>query len=192
MAFYTAAQLRKIAQDCVQPLRKSTSGYIKESKLAASARQSFDVFLSHSILDEEIILGVKIVIEKLGFSVYVDWIEDPELDRKKVNAETADRLQTRMKQCKCLIYAHSINSPDSKWMPWELGFFDGYKGHIAVLPVAETVTDVFSGQEYLGLYPYVDHLISDLWVNKGNSLTKRLRRPDEQYSFLRLTEWIRA
>ena len=163
MAFYTAAQLRKIAQDCVQPLRKSTSGYIKESKLAASARQSFDVFLSHSILDEEIILGVKTVIEKLGFSVYVDWIEDPELDRKKVNAETADRLQTRMKQCKCLIYAHSINSPDSKWLPWELG-----------------------------LYPYVDHLISDLWVNKGNSLTKRLRRPDEQYSFLRLTEWIRA
>src|SRR4051794_35026192 len=25
------------------------------------------------------------------------------------------------------IYVHSANSSDSVWMPWELGYFDGYK-----------------------------------------------------------------
>jgi hypothetical protein len=42
-------------------------------------------------------------------------------------------------------------------MPWELGYFDGFKGKVAILPVVEgnVNTDAFTGQEYLGLYPYV-------------------------------------
>ncbi|TGS08549.1 outer membrane beta-barrel protein, partial [Mesorhizobium sp. M1C.F.Ca.ET.187.01.1.1] len=37
---------------------------------------------------------------------------------------TAELLRTRMRQSKTLIYVHSNNSPGSRWMPWELGFFD--------------------------------------------------------------------
>ncbi|MCV5191920.1 hypothetical protein OFC03_31740, partial [Escherichia coli] len=36
----------------------------------------YDIFLSHSFLDARKILGLKNYIEGLGYSVYVDWIED--------------------------------------------------------------------------------------------------------------------
>ena len=37
----------------------------------------YDIFLSHSSSDAEIVAGLKLEIEDLGFSVYVDWIEGP-------------------------------------------------------------------------------------------------------------------
>lgn len=192
MGLFTKTELRKIALDRVQPLRKNAGTVLNEDGVLASARQSFDVFLSHSIQDAEVILGVKIVIEKLGFSVYVDWIEDSQLDREKVSAETAERLQLRMKQCNSLIYAHSLSSPQSKWMPWELGFFDGCRGRVAILPIAETEGQSFVGQEYLGLYPYVDQVSQGvLWVHKGNALRRRLGAMANSWDFRPLKEWMR-
>jgi hypothetical protein len=45
-------------------------------------------------------------------------------------------------------------------MPWELGFFDGYRpGQVAILPLVRTSGETFEGQEYLGLYPYVEDLV---------------------------------
>ena len=44
-----------------------------------------------------------------------------------VTPETAMVLRERMKQCKSLIYTFSENASDSKWMPWELGYFDALK-----------------------------------------------------------------
>jgi hypothetical protein len=42
-------------------------------------------------------------------------------------------------------------------MPWELGFFDGFKGRVAIVPLNENQFDIneFKGQEYLGIYPYL-------------------------------------
>ena len=138
----------------------------------ASSASSFDVFLSHSIKDADVVLGIKALLEKGGWSVYVDWLVDGNLDRSNVTSATADHLRMRMKQSKSMVYAHSKNSPGSKWMPWELGFFDGGKKAIAIFPVAKTDNESFQGQEFLGLYPYIDtsHVGStSLFVNKGNS-----------------------
>lgn len=118
-------------------------------------RKEYDIFLSHSYLDKEQIASLKIYLEDFGFSVYVDWIDDYQLNRGNVTKETAIRIRERMKKCKSLIYAFSKNSNLSKWMPWELGYFDGIKGRVAVLPIVENETDNFSGMEYLSLYPYV-------------------------------------
>ncbi len=63
---------------------------------AFNANDSFDVFLSHSSKDAEVILGIKLLLEGQGLSVYVDWIVDTQLDRTKVNAETAETLRDRM------------------------------------------------------------------------------------------------
>jgi hypothetical protein len=60
-----------------------------------------------------------------------------------------------MNQCKALLYAFSENASNSKWMPWELGYFDGIKGTVAVLPIARTAKYSFQGSEYLGLYYYI-------------------------------------
>jgi hypothetical protein len=124
---------------------------------ATSASTKFDVFLSHSFLDAQIILGVKELLEAEGLRVYVDWIEDAQLDRSRVTAKTADLLRNRMRHSESLIFATSSTSSQSKWMPWELGYFDGFKpDFVAILPLVQSVASDFSGQEYLGLYPYIE------------------------------------
>ena len=99
------------------------------------------------------------MLEADGLSVYVDWIEDPQLDRTKVNATTAAHLRERMKRCLSLVYATSQNASSSRWMPWELGFFDGAHGpdQVAICPIA-TGTGSCAGEEYLGLYKTLEKL----------------------------------
>ena len=140
-----------------------------------SATQTYDVFLSHSFKDYELILGLAELLKGQSYSVYVDWLEDPTLDRNSVTSETAAKLRTRMKSCKSLIFATSDNSSTSKWMPWELGFFDGSKpDKISILPISQSTTNIFSGQEYLGLYPYIsiDTVSRALLLNRPNGVIK--------------------
>lgn len=134
-----------------------------------SASKTYDIFLSHSFLDAELIEALKEEFEGLGLKVYVDWIEDRQLDRSAVTSETAKTIKERMKCCKSLIYAFSDNSSKSKWMPWELGFFDGYKGIVAVLPVVETPTssEAFVGTEFLGIYPYIVNTSGTLFAHRS-------------------------
>src|SRR5690349_6151740 len=96
-----------------------------EKSLRASAAASpdthFDIFLSHCIKDARAIEGVRQILLQAGLTVYVDWIEDPELSRDRVTTATAARLRERMDHSRAMIFATSQSSPDSKWMPWELG-----------------------------------------------------------------------
>lgn len=116
-----------------------------------------DIFLSHSYEDRELVLGVALVIEDLGFTVYLDWRNDAQLDRGRVTRETAARLRERMKRSRSLFYSTTEQAGTSKWMPWELGYKDGQSARVAILPVTSGSTDsnVYKGQEYLGIYPYV-------------------------------------
>lgn len=154
MAFYTKSDARAAASR-VKGYR-SASQVLNEARNAQQAKKSFDVFLSHSINDHDLVLGVKTLLEEEGLTVYVDWIVDSQLERERVNAETAAVLRQRMQQSKSLMYIATTNSSSSKWMPWELGFFDGHKpGNIAILPLLDGENQSFEGQEYLGLYPVV-------------------------------------
>ena len=125
----------------------------EQMKKQASVSQH-DIFLSHAFDDKELILGVALTLEDLGYSVYLDWRDDPSLDRKNVTAATAEKLRARMKVSKCLFYATTENASTSKWMPWELGYKDGQSTCAAILPIKETTPTSFNGQEYLGIYPY--------------------------------------
>ena len=158
MAFLRIAEARAAAQTVVGRLQKSADQILREEK-RSSLTSRYDVFLSHSYDDAEVILGVKKIMEGLGLTVYVDWIDDPKLDRSRVNKETAAVLRVRMKACSSLVYAHSPNATDSKWMPWELGYFDGYKeSSVWILPLVKDYDSEFKTQEYLGLYPTVDKI----------------------------------
>lgn len=141
---------------------------IADSKLFSEYR-TYDVFLSHSFDDAQLIFQLKVELEASGLSVYVDWIEDKQLDRSKVTKETAEIIRKRLKSCKCLLYAISPNSKLSSWVQWELGFADGHKNRrVAILPIEdESNNTTFYKQEYLGLYPYIDKTNSTIWVN-GN------------------------
>lgn len=147
-----------------------------------SLRQEFDVFLSHNYADAHDaqalnaadLLALKEKLENdHALSVYVDWVVDRRLDRSRVTSRTASLLRARMDHCCCLLYATSERAEMSKWMPWELGYFDGKTGRVAILPVVDQQASMYKGQEYLGLYPYVDESAEKggrrtiLWVNES-------------------------
>lgn len=161
MAFLTESELKSRASITKSKLFKSANQILNESFKNFSTVKSYDVFLSHSFNDADLILGLKEYLEsELNLSVYVDWIEDMQLDRSSVNRETADLLRTRMRTCKSLIYAVSDNSNKSRWMPWELGYFDGNKsGKVAIMPITQNTNDQFTGEEYLQLYKYVEKIV---------------------------------
>ena len=167
------------------------------NSIYVSEYDSYDIFLSHSYNDRAIIPALKAELEKLGYKVYVDWIDDKLLSRDNVSKDTAKVLQKRMKQSKCLIYATSENSSSSRWMPWELGYFDGIKDKmVGILPIKKygnNFRDDFKGEEYLGLYYYIDkdtirgknkealwvresftkYIIFDSWLNNGTQPYER-------------------
>ena len=158
MAYIKISEARSAARAAV-PVRKSAGQILSEQERAFDAAERYDIFLSHSFDDAEIIYGVKKMIEALNLTVYVDWIEDAQLDRTKVTAKTAAVLRKRMKTCSSLVYAHSANSSSSAWMPWELGYFDGIRPHqVWILPLVSDYDSEFKDQEYLGLYPPVEKL----------------------------------
>jgi TIR domain len=141
----------------------------------------YDVFLSHSSRDKTLVLGVKNLLEEGGFSAYVDWIDDPEFDRADVTMENAQRLRLRIARCFCLLYLTTENAVLSRWMPWEIGYFDGgTHGTIGILPILDDAEAPFEGIEFLGLYPLVEvrRLINGAWalyVQQPNGALERLR-----------------
>lgn len=177
MALFTEATIRKRAQAELRKtgLSKRADQVILESLASYTSGQNYNIFLSHSIRDAELILGMKGTLEDLGYSVYVDWIDDPQLDRSKVTPATADKLRQRMTSSASLFFVTTANADDSKWMPWECGYFDGIKKKVAIAPIkTQTNDNSYSGQEYLGLYPYVVQQPNKqgkemLWVRRSNS-----------------------
>lgn len=177
MSLFSESELRTVSNDVIKAVRKTATRILSEDK-AVPIDKVFDIFLSHSYLDAEVILGLREDITNMGFSVYVDWIDDDDLERSEVSKETAEQLRKRMQHCKCLFFATSGNSTYSKWMPWECGYFDGIKSKVAICPVTKKPTgnDNYDGQEYLGLYPYITKdkpkgkSEDTLWVNESESI----------------------
>lgn len=159
--------------------------YFLESGDFSDAR-SYDVFLSHSYLDKVQVLALVKLFNKHHFCVYVDWIEDKQLNRNDVNEQTADLLRKRMKQSKCLSYLTTKNIINSKWCPWELGYFDGLKqSKCCILPIMEYGSR-FNGQEYLGLYLYLEYA-SRAGVDRGCDF---YICNQNRTKFIKLHDWI--
>ncbi|MBX3738947.1 MAG: toll/interleukin-1 receptor domain-containing protein [Candidatus Didemnitutus sp.] len=177
MALFTASALRA---------RASLEGYfteegrrehakrvlLNEVRAAASRTSTYDIFLSHASEDAILIKALRDELVDAGFTVYVDWIDDPQLDRSRVTTETAAVLRQRMRQCRCLLFATSQAARQSVWMPWELGYMDALTtARVAIVPIVpehEADRD-FRGQEYLGLYPYIDKTGAALYVHRDRS-----------------------
>ena len=150
---------------------------IRETKAFQHSKR-YDIFLSHSYSDARIIKELRDILVGLGFSVYVDWIEDSDLNRGKVTKLTALVIRNRMNNCRCLLYATSDAAKKSVWMPWELGYMDAKtRQRVAIVPIVEESekTKEFKGQEYLGIYPYVDRTGGRFYVRESLSKYVDLR-----------------
>lgn len=178
MALFTEQQIRSRFER-EQNSRRVTTRYfsartvLNEGRITDSTKQ-YDIFLSHSSKDEELIAGLKLILNDLGYSVYVDW-NDEALNPDDVSPDTAKILRERMKQCKSLVYAFSENAANSKWMPWELGYFDALKNsRVAVLPISQKAKYAYKGSEFVGVY-YVVQIAqiqnskdSAIWIHNGD------------------------
>lgn len=159
MAYLRISEARAAGQAARSYVSKSASQILTEDSRRFSLTDQYDIFLSHTYQDADVIYGIRSIIEKLGLKVYVDWMDGPALDRGKVTAQTAQILRDRMQNCSSLVYVHSPNATQSVWMPWELGYFDGLKPrHVWILPMVSEYDSEFKGQEYLGLYPPIEKL----------------------------------
>lgn len=182
MVYYTAAELRNDGSRVATRNFTTAEAVLDRRTTKTSDLEFFDIFLSHSFRDAQVILGVAELLEAQGVSVYVDWLVDRQLDRSKVTAATARLLRKRMGQCNSLIFATSTSSSSSKWMPWELGYFDGLKGsNISIMPIEDHEAPGRFGQEYLELYP----AIQKLRVIGGGTTTAAVRVDGKAYMGLR-------
>ena len=157
---YSAASLKKVAENF-------------------SVIEKYDIFLSHSYDDARIIRVVREMLIEKGFSVYVDWIEDYQLQRTEVTKYAANLLRIRMDCCSSLLYITSVSAVKSVWMPWELGYMDARTKRVAVAPIVGE-NDNFKGREYLGLYPYLDLTSNNFYIHS------------DVVSFVRLDEWFKG
>lgn len=162
MALYTKSQLREIENSVTLTESRNFSD------LPKTKPNSFDIFLCHSYLDGKEVKGLYLDLTRKGYSVYVDWIIDPELDRNNVTKETAELIRKRLRSSKTLLLAFSTNATLSKWVPWELGYVDGRTQNCALVPVADTETESYRRVEYLRLYPILERRERNL--SPGTSL----------------------
>lgn len=154
MATFTEAAIRARAHTTTVSVQKSAKAILEEASV--SPPTEFDVFLSYSSQEpNEVILGVKETLKDYGLTTYVDKFDDPNLTPDNVTRATAETLRKRLRQSKSLLFLHSESSNVSKWMPWELGYFDGFRAKVGIFPVTKTALSKYVGQEYLGIYPYV-------------------------------------
>ena len=145
--FVTKAELRNFAAK----LTVTEQATLRKS--LASRSLSGATFLSHSSKDDDLVVGATRVLEGHGATVYTDEV-DPAMP-PYTNEETANLLKQRIQQTQKFVLLASANSKESKWVPWELGIADGYKGieRIALFPAAENANDtIWASWEYLGLY----------------------------------------
>ena len=139
--------------------RAGARGITVEEELSREARQRrerYDIFLSQTIRDAEIVLGVYDVLTSTGYVVFCDWINDSEADRSRVTPANAAFVRAVMGVSDTMLFLDTQGAAQSLWMCWELGWFDGGRGPVAVLPVLAEDERYYRGREFLGLYPYVE------------------------------------
>lgn len=180
MQFVTRAELRSFAAS------KTASEQASIRKSAASQTLVGSTFLSHSSKDEDLVMGATIVLENHGARVYTDEV-DPEMP-PYTSEETARLLKSRINQTERFVLLTSQNSKESRWVPWELGIADGYKGlyPIALFPSSDNANDMsWASWEYLGLYQQI------LWGQiNGREGKEWIVLNREKFTAITLRDWL--
>lgn len=123
--------------------------YIYNSQL--EHMKVYDVFLSHSSIDSELLLQLKSILNQININVYIDWVNDKgALKRELTNVNTANAIIERLKASKALLYVLTDACLNSQWTPWELGFFHALKNKVCVYNPNHIIKAPF-----LDIYPTV-------------------------------------
>jgi hypothetical protein len=107
-------------------------------------------FLCHSHNDRPLVEKLILLFAAAGIDLYVDW-QDHTLPPQPTR-ETAEKIQTKIRDLDLFLYLATQNSSSSKWCPWEIGYGDAAKGKDKVLIIPTHTATGTAGQEYLSLY----------------------------------------
>lgn len=130
-------------------------GRIRETLAASAAQGKPTAFLCHSHKDQELAIGLQLLLREAGLDLYIDWQDATMPD--KPSRETAARLRQRILRSAWFLFLATANSTSSRWCPWELGYADGTKNldSILVVPTRDS-SGLCYGNEYLALYRRID------------------------------------
>jgi hypothetical protein len=129
--------------------------------------KDFDVFISHSIANTTLVDEIVQHLNDLGLVAFVDWKSDREdLKRSKSNQFTADVIQLRMRQSKCLLLIRTKESDSSIWVSWELGYFSALCRRVTVFEVGD---DLGEEPEFISGYSKTYLKESRLHVSENES-----------------------
>lgn len=129
---------------------------LKEAK-ESTARKV--VFLSHSSKDDPLVAGVIAFFKTLNAGVYAD-----DFDKRlpnPPNTTTAVILKNEIRTVPRLVVLATPNTYTSRWIPWELGLADGFRGipPNAIFPITpEGEEPSWLTTEYFNLYPKIVNL----------------------------------
>ena len=145
--------------------------------------QGITVFLSHKHEEVQVLENVICMLKDLGVYIYVDW-QDEGMPQYTCG-DTARRIKRKIMECKKFILLATEGAIASKWCNWELGFGDAHRyiENIAIMPITEKRGDLFSGSEYLQIYPVIksnyEYIVSGCYVEYAGvktSLVEWLKR----------------
>ncbi|AGW14157.1 toll/interleukin-1 receptor domain-containing protein [Megalodesulfovibrio gigas] len=131
-----------------------------------------NIFLSHSHHDKDLALGIKYVLEKLDYTIYIDWL-DSNLS-PVTDITTAKALKQKVNESDLVLLLATNNALKSRWVPWEIGLADGLKSpdRIAIIPVADS-TGVHTKNEYLQLYQSFEYNSKEELIVKSSIQTAK-------------------
>ncbi len=157
-----------------------------------------DVFISHKQEDSTEATRLQSQVVSLGYSCYLD-AADSRLVNNGASGDIAEHIRSSLRRSKCLMYLYSPRSIRSKWMPWELGFFDGRWGAknigLFVADEMEVLHRVaksnhsrkrksvrslpsFSIQEYLSMYEHVTDRSLPEFLRRATSMETLANRSE--------------
>ena len=166
MAFLRISEARSLGADVISD-EGGVYSYFQYLRDENRRYEAYDIFLSHSHLDVNLVAGIKKELYERGIVAYVDWIDGTYANNYNyvVTPKTAKDIRNIMKfKCTLMVYLHTQSTRKSSWCPWELGCFDGLKdssGHfnrkdsVYILPLVDE-DEEYQGQEYLGIYPIIE------------------------------------
>lgn len=139
-------------------------------KNSIQSQKAYDVFISHSYLDSDLVINIKNELNAKKISVYCDWTNDNDfLKRDLVGEYTEVVLKKRIEQSKYLLFVKTYNSISqdgeikSKWIEMEIS----YAKNIAKQIYCLNLSDGHAGFDILN-HEVVESgiLISEIEVDK--------------------------
>ena len=92
-------------------------------------KKSFDYFISHSFMDNNLVMIIKKHFNQLNYHIYCDWLSDTDfLKRKYAGEYTKIILKKRIEQSKKILFLRTNNTQDemnnyfSEWVQMEIEY----------------------------------------------------------------------